>query len=151
MSNGSFVRWQSTSVQQLGVSVNLILALATGSLGFALSILKDSDFSTCCWDKRLFAGSLLLLIISIGLGIWCTINRLCNFRLTAMIARDREKWQQGGRSKDEIDRGLSARRARAETLDARTWRLFYWQVTTFSVAILLLICAVTMVYRTKLF
>lgn len=150
MSKGSFVRWQNTSIQQLGFSINLILALATGSLGFALSLLKDSDFRPYCWGKGLFAGSLLLLIVSIGLGIWCTINRSCDFRLTAAIARDREKWQQEGKSKNEIDGGLSARRAKAERLDARTWCLFYGQVAGFSLAILLLIVAVAMVYRTKL-
>ena len=151
MSEGSFVRWQSTSIQQLGFSVNLMLALATGSFGFALNFLKDSDFHSYCWGKRLFVGSLVLLFISIAVGIWCTINRLCDFRLAAAIARDREKWQTEGKSKDDIDRGLSARRARAERLGARTWCLFYGQVASFSVAILLLICAVATVNRSKLF
>ena len=150
MSEGSFVRWQSTSIQQLGSSINLVLALATGSLGFALSVLKDSDFHAYCSGKVLFAGS-LLLFVSIGLGVWCTINRLCDFRLTAAIARDREKWQQQGKSKEEIDSGLSARRAKAESLDATTWRLFYSQVGTFSLAILLLVCAVAIIYHTKMF
>jgi hypothetical protein len=56
----SFVRWQGTTIQQLGYSINLVLAIATASLGFAVNLLKDSDFHTYCGGKTLLSLSLLL-------------------------------------------------------------------------------------------
>ena len=44
MDDNSFVRWQGTSIKQLGYASNLVLGLCTASLGFAISLLTDKDF-----------------------------------------------------------------------------------------------------------
>jgi hypothetical protein len=151
MRSDSFSRWQSISIQQLGLSINLILVLGTSSLGFALSLARDSDFQTYCVSKALFTGSLFLLIGSVGLGIWCTLNRSFDFRVTIQIAHDREEWEGEGQQKEEIDKKLLARRGESMELGNRTWHLFYGQIVTFGLGILSLIIAFGIVYRTRLF
>jgi hypothetical protein len=48
-SEGSFVRWQAITIAQLGFTSNLILTLAVAALGFALTLVKDSDvIASCC-------------------------------------------------------------------------------------------------------
>ena len=89
--NESFVRWQGISVTQLGYAVNLILGFATASLGFALTLLKDKDFTPQHCEKILFDSSLALLSLSIALGVWCVINRLRDFRKTKDIANERQE------------------------------------------------------------
>ncbi len=147
----SFTRWQSTTIQQLGYSINLLLALATASLGFAFNFAKDCDFHTYCWSKTLLSFSLLLLMLSIGLGIAGTLNRLCDFRKTTHIAHDREQWIEDGVAGAEIDSRLSLRRSETKRLGDRTWLCFYGQIGTFGVGILLLIIALGIVYHVNLF
>ena len=89
-SEGSFIRWQAIAIAQLGYAVNLILTLATASLGFAVALIKDKDFTPGCWSKCLLVLSQLSLLASVALGIWCVINRLLDFRKTKDNARDRE-------------------------------------------------------------
>ncbi|MFZ5540562.1 MAG: hypothetical protein ACOY5V_12555 [Pseudomonadota bacterium] len=72
---------------------------------------------------------MLLLLSSIGFGIWCVINRLRDFRATTKVARMRE----GGRSEAEMQpyRDLYTK------LGNRAWALFWWQIGTFGVGILM--------------
>lgn len=149
MHRESFTRWQSTTIQQLGYSINLFLALSTASLGFAFTVARNGDFQTHCWAKTLSSISLLLFALSTSLGIAVTINRLCDFRKTSHIALDRERWLKEGAS--DVDGRLSERRAQVRRLGDRTWFLFYWQVAAFCVAILLLIIGLGIAYRSKLF
>src|SRR5258708_26045545 len=88
---GSFVRWQAITIAQLGFTSNLILTLAVGALGFALTLVKDADVIASCWARCLLVLSIVGLLISLALGIWCALNRLADFRMTAQIARGREK------------------------------------------------------------
>lgn len=90
-SEGSFVRWQSITITQLGYAVNLFLTFATASLGFALSLVKDSGFQPGCWGRCFFDFSLLAFAVSILLGSLCVLNRLKDFRLTKDIAKLGEK------------------------------------------------------------
>jgi hypothetical protein len=149
MHKESFTRWQSTTIQQLGYTTNLILALSTASLGFAFALARDGDFQTHCWAKTLSTMSLFLFALSICLGIAVALNRLSDFRKTTLIAHDREDWRSEGVS--DIDSRLSARRAQVRRLGNRTWLLFYGQVAAFCVAILLLIIGLGIAYRSKLF
>ena len=142
------------TVQQLGYSINL-LASVTASLGFAFNLLEHFNLSAC-WNKLLFDGSLLFLLVSVALGIVCTVNRLCDFRKTMSIARDREKWNReqclrSAGSDNEIDCKLSERRSETKRLGRRTWRLFYGQIATFGLGILFLVCELALSYRSKLF
>jgi hypothetical protein len=149
MHRESFARWQSTTIQQLGYSINLVLALSTASLGFAFALARDGDFQGHCWAKTLSSMSLLLFTLSVSLGIAVTLNRLCDFRKTTQIALDRESWLTDGVS--DIDSKLSERRRQVRRLGDWTWRLFYGQVVTFGAAIILLITGLGIAHRSKLF
>jgi hypothetical protein len=147
----SFVRWQGISIQQLGYSINLILAFAAAALGFAFNLLKDPCFPTFCWSKTLFSSSLLLIGISVMLGLLCTVNRLCDFRKTTRIARCREQYCRDGKPETEIDSLLDEHRKETKRLGERTWNLFYGQVAAFGLGMLFLLVSLAIVYRTKLF
>lgn len=147
----SFVRWQSITIDQLGYAVGLILSFATASLGFALSFVKDQNYAPGCWGKALMLTSIASLMLSVGLGLWCVINRLCDFRETRSIARDREDWEREGVSKEEIANRLRARRAETKRLGERTWLLFWWQIGTFAFGVATFTFALGIIYHTKLF
>src|SRR5260370_32619736 len=87
---GSFVRWQSITIAQLTYSVNLLLGFAVVALGCEVALLLNQQFSPIGWQKCAFSLSVLLLLLSSGLGIWCVINRLRDFRATMRAARMRE-------------------------------------------------------------
>lgn len=124
---GSFVRWQSITIAQLTYSVNLILALAVSALGFQVTLLLNDEFVPVGWQKCAFGASMLALLSSIGLGIWCVVNRLRDFRATTKAARLRE----AGRAADDIQ----PYRDLADKLGKGTWGLFWWQIGTFGVGI----------------
>src|ERR1700730_13138167 len=89
---GRFTRWQSITIAQLGYAINLILSFSVASLGFALSLAKDTtQLAGNCWAKHLLLFSIFLILLSIGAGLWCVINRLRDFRKTEGIARDKER------------------------------------------------------------
>ncbi len=139
---GSFVRWQSVTLTQLGNSLNVILTLSTASLGFAFASVNRGSFEL--GEARVpFTASLVLLLGSIVCGILCSLNRLCDFRKTAQIARRREKLFRE-------DYELQKERQKAEELGQRTWRLFCWQVGLFAVGETLLALALAITYRCKL-
>ena len=141
---GSFVRWQAITIAQLGFTSNLIITLATATLGFALSLVKDADITASCWATCLLALSIVGLLISLALGIWCALNRLADFRMTAQIARRREKLPTMSSEQDNADREV-------KKLGNRTWTLFYWQVGTFGAGILALIGSFFAAYHARLF
>jgi hypothetical protein len=153
----SFVRWQGITLAQLGYAVNLILAFGTASLGFSLSLIKDESYAPGCWAKAFMALSLLLILFSIIFGIWCVINRLRSFRHTknaARIREERDKKQKDPSQQaciDKLNADLKAERTLYRVLDERTWPLFWFQVATFGLGVLLLIASFVSVYRGKLF
>lgn len=139
--NESFVRWQGITVTQLGYAVNLILGFATASLGFALTLLKDKDFTPKHSEKIFFDLSLALLSFSIAFGVWCVISRLRDFRKTKDIANEREELGEAElkRKRDELDK-----------LGSCTWLLFWSQIVSFGVGLLALVLVFLSIYRAKL-
>ena len=85
---GSFVRWQSITLTQLGYVIGLLLSIATAMLGFAFTLIKDMACPLTCCEKVILSSALFLLTLSIALALSCTINRLCDFRETEEIAHD---------------------------------------------------------------
>jgi hypothetical protein len=147
----SYTRWQAIALNQLGYAVGLILSFATASLGFALSIIRNQHYCPGCWGKALMLAALLSLVLSVGLGIWCVINRLCDFRETRKIARDRERWKRDGIGEREIDSRLQSRRDHTDALGSRTWLLFWWQIGAFCVGVAMFVLAFGIAYHAKLF
>jgi hypothetical protein len=147
----SYVRWQAIAIDQLGYAAGLILSFATAALGFALALVKDQNYAPNCWGKMAMLTSIASLVLSVGVGLWCVINRLCDFRKTRNIARDREDWEREHVSKDEIDKRLQTRRAETKRLGERTWVLFWWQIGTFAVGVATFTVALAITYHAKLF
>jgi uncharacterized membrane protein YbhN (UPF0104 family) len=140
---GSFTHWQSTTIVQLTYAINLILSFSVAVLGFQIAIILNEKFNPVSWQKCTFLFSLACLLISVGSGILCVINRLRDFRATMKVAQMREK----GRNDEEIQ----PYRALYQKLGAMTWRLFWWQIGTFGVGVLVLVLSIAVSLRNKLF
>lgn len=130
----SSVRWQGRTIEQFGYTLNLILGLSVAALGYGLSLLLEGKFRGVDWQNCVLLHSMLSLLLSVFLGLWCVVNRLRDFRTTTKIARKREN--------GEPDSNLQPLRTLACTLGKRTWHLLWWQIATFAAGILLLAIAV---------
>jgi hypothetical protein len=155
VAEGSFIRWQATTIDQFGRALRFFLALAGASLAFAVAVVKD--YHPTCWSKPFMLASIALLMLSMLLGLWCVINRLRDFRITQNIVRDRERWRSEniGRvdkiEKEEIDRELGARRAEVKRLGEISWWLLCCQIGSFGLGVIFLISAFGIAYREALF
>lgn len=139
---GSFIRWQSITIAQLTYAVNLILGFSVATLAFQVTLLLNKEFIPVSWQKCSFSISIMLLLASVALGVWCVINRLRDFRLTTKVARQREK----GATEEELVPLRSIYRA----IGRKTWGIFRWQVGTFSLGILLTVISVSGSVASKL-
>ena len=144
MEEGSFVRWQGRTINQFGYTTNLILGLAVASLGFSFGLLRGTDFTLFCWSKCFFVLSMFVQLISVFAGIFCSINRLRDFRKTTKVARMTEQGEGSQRDRDKL-------REETDRLGHWTWTLFYSQMWTFLVGEVLLVFALLMRYRAELF
>lgn len=118
--NDRFVRWQGITREQFSASTNLVMGLTTGLLAFESVLLLDQKFETIC-SIRFGITALLLLFASVAVGLWCAINRLNDFRLTAQISKN------GVQENQEVE----DMRKRAGAMGALTWILFWAQLTLF--------------------
>jgi hypothetical protein len=142
---GRFTRWQSITITQLGYAINLFLTFTVASLGFALSIAKDGiEHSPTCWAKHLLLFSIFLFLLSLGSGLGCVINRLCDFRKTESIARDKEKGEL-------LPCEYARRSAETDRLGRCTWKLFHWQIGLFCAGVLTLTVEFLVLYHSNLF
>jgi len=94
----------------------------------------NEEFHLAGWQKCAFGASMLTLLLSIGLGIWCVINRLRDFRATTRAARLREKGKP--------DHEIQPYRDLYKKLGERTWALFWWQIGTLGGGIVFTVLAV---------
>jgi hypothetical protein len=118
-----FQRWQKIAIDQLTYGLNLILVLATATLGYWSSLLRDDKFVLGPSAKCAMLLSLWALALSVGSGLLCVLNRLWDFRGTARRARNHPE----APTKDEL-----------EGLGRVTWWLFYFQWATFAVGVVAL-------------
>lgn len=109
--NNSYARWQIILIKQLGFTTNLIFSVNLVILGFLSSLIIDDDFILCN-GKMLFTSGYIILSFCFVTGVLINISRLYDFRLTAKIARIREK--------DSNDEKLSSLRERTERLGKLT-------------------------------
>lgn len=116
----SFIRWQEVTRNHFSSVANLILALATGFLAFQSTQLLELKLSSA--SAFGFATiSLIFLAASVAFALWCSVNRLRDFRLTTQIARRREKGETE----------LQDLREESKSLGKFTWGLFWFQVALF--------------------
>jgi hypothetical protein len=139
-SPGSFIRWQSITLNQLTYAVNLILTLSVATLGFAMSLLRDEHFNPGGHSRCLFVFATALVLLSIAFGIWCVINRLRDFRTTTKVARMREN--------NEAEEKIGPYVTLYENLGRCTWRLFWAQIALFAGGIAFYtLCIICTFYR----
>jgi hypothetical protein len=142
---GSFVRWQSITLTQLGYAVNLFLGFAGASLGFALALIKESSG----WGLCLLFQSCFLFFVSLVAGTSCVVNRLLDFSKTARIARITEKWQ--GRTMPICKYHYrEALRLEAKRHGKLTWRLLCWQISFLGGGLSFLLTAFVISYGGRL-
>lgn len=131
---GSFVRWQSITIDQLTYVINVILGFSIATIGFQLTLLLNEKFILVSWQKLIFVLSLLFLVASVVFGVLVIINRLRDFRATTKVARKRE----GSAPAEEIE----PYRVLSRALGKKTWCLFWGQIGTFSAGALLIVVSV---------
>ncbi|WP_153117484.1 hypothetical protein [Rhodocyclus tenuis] len=117
-----FVRWQEITREHFSSVCNLILALATGLLAFYSTQLLDKKLTLCC-AFGFAAAALIALSLSVAFALWCSINRLRDFRLTTQISRLRENGETE----------LQYLRDESKSLGKFTWGLFWFQLATFGI------------------
>lgn len=88
---GSFVRWQSRTIEELGKAANLILTLSLATIGFTVvKLLGQFLFLSCVSKTLIILGSFVLLATALLILILMR-NRINSMRITTQIARKREK------------------------------------------------------------
>ena len=140
--DGSFVRWQAITISQLTYAINLILGFSVATLAFGVTILLNDKFVPIGWQKCTFSLSLIILLVSIGFGIYCVINRLRDFRLTMRIARKKEK--------GATEQKLQPLQELSQSIGHRTWAIFWWQIGTFGIGMFLMVIGVLVSVSSKL-
>jgi hypothetical protein len=123
----SYLRWQNTSITQLGYTINLMLTLAGATLGFAVKTMMKSKGVLPCPARLLFHGSVGLLAISILMAIGANVTRCLDFRYSRRAARARMEREIAVHNLYEK---ISNR------LGRWTWRLFYVQASGFWIGVL---------------
>lgn len=134
----AFQHWQEVRIAHLGYVVNLVLTLATASLGFVVKLAFDKPtlVSNCP-----FYCSLYVLAVSIGCGLLANVLRLCDFRYTAKAAKARKfkLEKEAGESLEPEDENEAKKhdcyRCRHKCFGRWTWRLLTSQLVIFAVGI----------------
>jgi hypothetical protein len=128
-SNGSFIRWQAITIQQLGAANNLLTGLATGAIALECRYIPDLvNFGF--YEKLILGMSLIFLTCSVGFGLGVTCNRLLDFRWTAQIAKLRRPRRNGFSIVAKLRKKVKKR-------GKRTWCYFRWQSVFFGLGGLL--------------
>ena len=139
--NEKFSRWQGITMTQLSYSINLFLTFSVASLGFCVSLLFNENLNTSTCQVYFYFHSLFLILASGGFGVWCTINRLRDFRASAKIANLKRK-KNNSKPEKVDDCEIDTLRELTKNLGNKTWIIFWWQIGTFCAGIVLLVLSV---------
>jgi|SRR5690625_291108 len=139
-SNDRFIRWHSNLRQQVTFTNNLLLTISIGITGFIFNLLNNISLNLICYNKQLFKIGLILTILSITLGVLTNISRIIDFRYTLKkIKKELE---------NETD--LSKLKSIKKVFGNITWFLFYSQILTLFIGIILLSIGLFDMYNDKL-
>lgn len=128
-------RWQKITIDQFGYTLNLVLTFTVAALGYWFVLLTSQVFTPGCWAKWAMLASLFGLVVSGVCGLWCSYNRLKDFRETARRARTAPDRM----SKEDLKK-----------LGERSWILLQVQLVSFGVGVLCLGVALVLAYGGKL-
>ena len=137
----TYSKWENHRIVQLSFINNLIIGLSIALIGYVFNFIEPSNIIFNCTQKFFFWVGILLNIISVAIGIFVAINRLEDFRLTAKIARNREK---------NIRENIQADRNETKIIGKKTWNRFVWQIATFGISFLCFSIVILIEYWDKL-
>ena len=139
----SLNRYEQTRREHLGGAINLVFGLSTAAAGFCLSRItnKESDFTRP--GSYWFVASTVIFIFTVGICIVSTWTRLSDFRLTAC------KLRRELRGADAAE--LEKLGTLTDCLGKWTWRLFYSQLVSFSIGVVILAIALWLLYYEHVF
>ena len=138
-----FVRWQETLRHSLTTHVTLIVAFASGGLGFVGAVINGDNARFSGVTPWLMMGAGGSFLIALLLALYISINRLQDVRVTVAIINQRRK-----KAPDDVIEEL---RSRTNELGKRTWKLIYIQLGIFAVGALLFTAGVFFAFQHKLF
>jgi hypothetical protein len=75
-------KWGDKRRDQMGVTLGLVFAIASGALGFVISFLTDKEHHFTACETWLFFVAAISFLLTVGIGLWATVNRLRDFRLS---------------------------------------------------------------------
>jgi hypothetical protein len=136
--NKSDVRWENYRIKHFSFCINLFLTFAVAALGFTLSLIKDSGFSSLPGTGKALYLSVISFAGSIILGTVATLSRLLDFRCT--VIKIRKKYSD---FRQPIAEFL------AEWLGGVSWSLFYLQLVTLAYGAFHLISSILTAYSDK--
>ena len=123
----TYDKWENHRIAQLSFINNLVIGLSVALIGYVFNFIEPSNIIFNCTQKFFIWIGTLLNIFSVAIGIFVAINRLKDFRLTAKIARDREK-----KNRETIQ----ADRNESKIIGKKTWNGFVWQIVAFGISFL---------------
>lgn len=149
--NERFTRWQDRQMTLLTFSINLFFTISVASFVLILNnfdkpIFQDKFICGCPLTRTMTA----LIVGSMLLGVLALLCRLCDFRLTTKILKNRKLMfkiknnvavnkKYRGQTQTNINNKLGKLNEQTECLGVITWCLFTLQTITFSIAFILLV------------
>ena len=137
----TYGKWENHRISQLSFINNLVIGLSVALIGYVFDFIKPLNIIFNYVQKFFFWIGVLLIIASIIIGFLVAINRLEDFRLTAKIARNREKNNR---------ENIQADRNEAKIIGKKTWNRFVWQIVTFAISFLCFSITILIEYWEKL-
>ena len=126
--------WKGIHVAHLAYTRNLVIVLATASLGFALNFLFKNELFNCEQILLLKISSGLLLV-SIFIGLLIAILESENYRLKYKIARTLEKNEDPF---DKLPSDIESLQGKCSSLESLNRFLIYQQMILFFASIITL-------------
>ena len=136
-------RYEEIRRDHLGAAINLIFGLSSAAVGFCLLRITDKDSVFTRPGSCFFVLATLTFITTVAICITSTWTRLRDFRLT--VRRVRRKL----RGADDAE--LKRLHETTKRLGKWTWRLFYLQLATFGLGVVLLTIALSLLYKEHVF
>lgn len=136
-------RYEQTRREQLGGAINLVFGLSAAATGFCLSRITDKDSHFTCPGSYFFVAATIIFVFTVAICIGSTWTRLRDFRLTACKLRRELRGADAAELKRLGDT--------TDCLGRWTWRLFYTQLTTFALGVVVLSIALSLLYYEHVF
>lgn len=149
-----FAKWQLLTIEELGKTISLFLGITIAVVGFQVSMVTSSkegyDFGC---NKFSYILSLIVLLASIASGLMASINRLVDFRLTTMLINKKIAREFDSKIKDskikirgEAKIEIEELKKRIRRLGRNTWSLFIFQLSLFSLGLIIFMSYIFNVY-----